>query len=81
MTTIRELADRYGDDDEERSVLEAATKRRLDALRAGGGKRCSRCGEKRPLPAFGPDRRTAEGLRPICRPCEAQDARERRSVV
>jgi excisionase family DNA binding protein len=37
-------------------------------------KRCSRCGEVKPVDYYGPDRRARDGLRSCCRECESADA-------
>jgi hypothetical protein len=69
--TVDLLADRYGDDDEEREALRVRTLARLDELRRLGGKVCPRCEERKPLDAFGVDRREKDGLYRACRACRA----------
>ena len=70
VTDLRDLANLYGDTPEEREALLAATRRRLTLWRARAWKRCSRCGEERPISAFGPDSRKVDGLQAACRDCD-----------
>jgi hypothetical protein len=72
---------RYDGEDDEAARLAEAALRRLDWRRRRGGKECSRCGAVLPVSAFGPDLRRPDGLRYVCRPCEAADRRRRRERV
>lgn len=38
-------------------------------------KHCPECNTPRPLSAFGPDRRTLDGFRRLCRPCRIGNRR------
>jgi hypothetical protein len=49
----------------------AAKAQRLKA----DAKRCSKCRETKPKSEYGPDARRADGLRPYCRECKAEESR------
>lgn len=46
---------------------------------AGQTKRCQRCREALPLSAYGPRKRSRDGLSYICRSCDSQRVKERRA--
>lgn len=58
---------RYDDGDDEGARLAADVARRLAYRRRHGGKLCGACGVPHPISAFGPDARTRDGLRSMCR--------------
>ena len=64
---VASIAAKY--DDEEGDLTRAALGR-LGRLQAVAGKVCSKCGEKKPLPAFGRDGRKATGLQGACKQCD-----------
>lgn len=74
---VVEVAAKYDDEDGE---LTAAVLRRLDDRVARAGRTCSKCGERKPLSAFGPDLRDPAGLDRRCRACESGRRREARAV-
>lgn len=62
---------KYDDGGGEAEALRAAAFRRLQWRRRHSGKECSRCGEVKPIRAFGPHGGTTDGLQPACRACDA----------
>lgn len=58
----------YGDGEGEALTREALA--RLEYRRKRSGKTCSRCGEFRPMSAFGPDGARPDGLSHRCRDCD-----------
>lgn len=68
---IRLVAARYdGDDDEARRLGDEALQR-LAWRKRRSGKECARCGERKPLSAFGRDTRERDGLHRLCRGCRS----------
>lgn len=60
---------KYDDGGGEAEALRSAAFRRLQWRRRRSGKVCSRCGEAKPLAAFGPRLDAPDGLRDACRVC------------
>lgn len=78
---IVDVVERYdGPSGEGARLLSQVLAARAYRLRRSG-KECSRCRETKPISAFGPDTRRPDGLRYVCRSCEAADTRRRRNVV
>src|SRR5665213_303225 len=50
-------------------------------LLMAGGKRCPKCGETKPVSAFGKDARQKSGLRIWCKFCHATAQRERKRLA
>lgn len=69
---LRALCDRYDDGDDEGRRLYEQALRNLGRRRRRGGKACSRCGEAKPLSAFGPDDRNPDGKDGRCRACSSE---------
>lgn len=63
---------KYDDGGGEAEALRQAAFRRLQWRRRRGGKDCARCGQTKPVTAFGPDGRKTDGLQGICRACDAE---------
>lgn len=75
------VAARYADDPEDAEALTREALSRLAYRRKGSGKRCSRCGEFRPMSAFAADSRRPDGLAYSCKECDAARKREARRTV
>lgn len=73
------IAAKYADDPEDAEALTNEALSRLAYRRKGAGKVCSRCGELRPMSAFGPDGTRPDGLAHRCRDCDNSRKRDSRA--
>lgn len=76
---LARLAARYDAGSGEGRRLTREALERLAYRRRHAGKTCSRCGELRPMSAFGPDGARPDGLAHRCRDCDNGRKREARA--